>query len=344
MDLSDKTLIATLIDSNNNSTPKIIEGKNLEAGKAYNLPEKTKVDIDINVSTMGTLSSILNQTQKNTITAMRVTGEINKDDFNVMRNEMPKLKYLDLREVKCAEDKIPNFAFGQDFDNPNYPSANIKISTIILPNSIRTIGKWAFSGCTSLSGILKIPNEVTTIGEAAYNGCTGFSGDLKLPNNLKRIENWAFRACTGLNGSLIFPDGLHTIGEAAFHGCSEFTGDLIIPDGVTRFNMAIFKDCYGFDGILKFSNKLSWIDYFAFEGCKNIKGKVYLPITLTDIEMGAFLGCNSVEAFRFANVKPFGNRRIFPNDYSTIIEVPSEAVGSYRSYYGSYYKYIIRGY
>ncbi|MDD2477256.1 MAG: BACON domain-containing protein [Dysgonamonadaceae bacterium] len=52
------------------------------------------------VKEMGTLAKILNQTQKDTITSMIVRGEINEADFKVMREQMPKLKYLDLVDVK----------------------------------------------------------------------------------------------------------------------------------------------------------------------------------------------------------------------------------------------------
>ena len=39
-----------------------------------------------------------------------------------------------------------------------------------IPNSVTSIGDWAFFGCTSLTAI-NIPNSVTTIGDGAFSDC-----------------------------------------------------------------------------------------------------------------------------------------------------------------------------
>ena len=50
-----------------------------------------------------------------------------------------------------------------------------------IPNSVTTIGYYAFSGCTSLTSI-EIPNSVTSIGERPFYGCTGLKS-LTVNNN-----------------------------------------------------------------------------------------------------------------------------------------------------------------
>ena len=47
---------------------------------------------------------------------------------------------------------------------------DIKKGTFIIPNSVDSIGNYAFSYCTSLTSI-KIPNSVTSIGNYAFYNC-----------------------------------------------------------------------------------------------------------------------------------------------------------------------------
>ena len=47
-----------------------------------------------------------------------------------------------------------------------------------IPNSVTTIGDWAFAGCDSLTSI-NIPNSVTTIGNWAFRGCENLPSHIK---------------------------------------------------------------------------------------------------------------------------------------------------------------------
>lgn len=69
-------------------------------------------------------------------------------------------------------------------------------ATVILPDSLETIGDSAFSGCTSLRGIF-LPQGVTTIGPNAFAGCSSLEA-ICVPGTVQEIGSRAFFACSDL--------------------------------------------------------------------------------------------------------------------------------------------------
>ena len=65
-----------------------------------------------------------------------------------------------------------------------------------IPNSVTSIGNYAFRGCSGLSSVT-IPNSVTSIGNYAFYNCTGLTS-VTIPNSVTSIGNSAFYDCTGL--------------------------------------------------------------------------------------------------------------------------------------------------
>ena len=94
--------------------------------------------------------------------------------------------------------------------NPKYDSRNncnaiieTETNTLIagcknttIPNSVTTIGQWAFSGCTGLTSV-NIPNSVTEIGRSAFEDCIGLTS-VTIPNSVTVIDGLAFFGCSGL--------------------------------------------------------------------------------------------------------------------------------------------------
>lgn len=67
------------------------------------------------------------------------------------------------------------------------------LTSIILPNSIISIGEAAFILCSYLTNI-EIPNSVTTIGQDAFRDCTSLTS-ITIPNSVSSIGDWAFVYC-----------------------------------------------------------------------------------------------------------------------------------------------------
>ena len=89
-----------------------------------------------------------------------------------------------------------------------------------IPNSVTSIGEYAFSHCTSLTSVT-IPNSVTSIGEYAFSHCTSLTS-VTIPNSVTSIGEHAFSYCTSLT-SVTISDSVTSIGEYAFYDCTSLT-------------------------------------------------------------------------------------------------------------------------
>ncbi len=88
------------------------------------------------------------------------------------------------------------------FDNRNNCNAIIETQSnsliagcmnTVIPNSIRSIGGGAFSGCTGLTSV-DIPSSVTSVGASAFRNCTGLTS-ITIPNSVTSIGIYAFAYC-----------------------------------------------------------------------------------------------------------------------------------------------------
>lgn len=89
-----------------------------------------------------------------------------------------------------------------------------------IPNSVTSIGEYAFWECTSLTSIT-IPNGVTSIGKYAFLGCTNLTS-ITISDSVTGIGEYAFKDCTSLT-SIIIPNSVTSIGEWAFDECTSLT-------------------------------------------------------------------------------------------------------------------------
>ena len=97
-----------------------------------------------------------------------------------------------------------------------YAKIDIK-KIVILPNSVKSIGDWAFYNCTSLKSI-EIPNSVKSIGDRAFYSCTSLK-NVEIPESVKSIGSGAFFNCRSLK-SIEIPESVEIIGYWTFYGCT----------------------------------------------------------------------------------------------------------------------------
>lgn len=161
------------------------------------------------------------------------------------------------------------------------------LTSILIPNSVTSIGKYVFSGCRELTSIV-IPNSVTEIGEYAFANCSGLTS-VTIGNSVTSIGDNAFIYCSGLT-SVTIPNSVTSIGKEAFKSCRNLAS-VTIPNSVTTIGTMAFL----FSGLTSITipNSVTTIDDMVFMGCSNLE-KVVMPNSVTSIGFGAFYGCSEL--------------------------------------------------
>ena len=112
------------------------------------------------------------------------------------------------------------------------------ISTVSIPNSVTTIGNFAFNQCLNLTSVT-IPNSVATIGGRAFAACVNLES-ITLPNNITNISDGCFTHC-GF-ASVTIPNSVTSIGNEAFSKCLNLTS-VTIPNSVVSIGNYAFCKC-----------------------------------------------------------------------------------------------------
>lgn len=111
------------------------------------LPFVTDKELIVNVTTPGTLSSLLTIEQKRSVIQLKVMGFINEEDIKTIRNQLMVLEVLDLTETDITI--LPEDAFCY----PGRSHGKLSLRKIILPNSCAEIGEYSFYGCFNLEEV-----------------------------------------------------------------------------------------------------------------------------------------------------------------------------------------------
>ena len=163
------------------------------------------------------------------------------------------------------------------------------LTSIIVPNSVTSIGEGAFSGCILLFKII-IPNSVTSIGDLAFMDSNALS-HIVISNSVTSIGDGTFYGCSSLT-NIVIPDSVTSIGDIAFSGCRSLS-NIVIPDSVTSIGDYVFEGCTSLSNIVIPDNVTS-IGSNAFKNCSSLSN-IVIPDSVTSIGNGVFSGCLSLK-------------------------------------------------
>ena len=232
---------------------------------------------------------------------------------------------------------IGDEAFGDD------TTMNLKLKSVVIPDSVTTIGEYAFYSCMGLTSV-EIPDSVTTIGEGAFGGCIGLTS-ITVGRSVTAIGESAFESCykaidiynksdlnittgseeygcVGLYAKNIYNEGNEsklTFTDEGFifyyDGTDAYLmgycGDeraLTLPDGFTAY-----------DGTQKNSYE---IHQYAFFICE-VLTSVEISDSVTTIGDAAFYGCTALQTVEIPDsVTTIGDSAFYGCAALQTVEIP----------------------
>ncbi|WP_305131385.1 leucine-rich repeat protein [uncultured Oscillibacter sp.] len=185
------------------------------------------------------------------------------------------------------------------------------ITSITIPGSVTSIGRTAFLNCSALTNVT-IPDSVTSIGESAFSNCTSLTS-VTIPGSITSIENRTFFNCRALT-SVTIPESVTSIGNSAFNGCTSLTS-VTIPEGVATIENAAFERCSSLtrvtipstitamgDSVFGYCSSLASVS--ISEGAKSLGRNTFnrctslasinIPSSVSSIEAGTFSECTGL--------------------------------------------------
>lgn len=283
------------------------------------LPSVVNGTLTITVASEGELSTnySVDDIKTSGATCLKVVGPVNSDDFTTMKNVQKtensgSITQVDLSEAVFSE--LPLYAF----ETCRY------LTSISLPQSLTTIGEYAFSGCYALQAMDLSNTQLTTIKNNAFYDCVAMSS-ISFPSTLATLEYYAFYNCTALTEldlsgtavtdipsgvcqgyrydemqltTLLLPSTITSIGSSAFYNCNKLASFSCDVTGSLTIGASAFFQCNAMTSVsITTQGELS-IDYSAFS-CTALT-----DITLNaqgDVTLGGAYGspfsCQSLRSF-----------------------------------------------
>ena len=208
------------------------------------------------------------------------------------------------------------------------------LTSIIIPNSVTSIGYAAFSGCSSLTSVA-IGDSVTSIEDYAFSRCSGLTS-FNIPNSLTNIGNSVFSNCSSLT-SITIPGSVTSIGSGILSGCSSITS-LVVESGNAYYDSrnscnaiietasnTLIAGCQN----TVIPNNITSIGSHALSGCSFLP-EITIPYGVTSIGDYAFYGCSGLTSITCEPTEPplLGGNSVFinvPNSIPVILPCGSEA-------------------
>lgn len=210
---------------------------------------------------------------------------------------------------------IENYAFNGEFMD----SWETGIRTVHIPDSVVSIGEYAFNMCSNLITITG-GNNVEIIGEYAFNECKQLESFI-VSDKVSVIPKYLFSACEKLE-SVTVGDGVEYIDEYAFSGCTSLD-EVVLGNNLKRIGTYAFRFCESLPS-LELPDSVKVIEDLAFVGCDNL-GSISIPAGIETIGDSVFNYCKNLRSINVDEQNAFYSSDdgvLFNKNKDTIIQYP----------------------
>ena len=214
------------------------------------------------------------------------------------------LRYADTCLVEAVDKKQATYTIkdGTRFICSNAFCEAENMTSIVIPESVETIGLNAFAECAGLVSI-KIPEHVNSIDNYAFFACKSLTS-IEIPAGIECLGVAVFSICTSLDSIRVSPDNkvydsrenCNAIIETASGALIAACRNTIIPAGVTAIEDDAFLFCDDLTSLV-IPDGVTYIGYWAFAGCTSLRS-VYIPDSVKEIDVFAFQGCFALKSLR----------------------------------------------
>lgn len=187
------------------------------------------------------------------------------------------------------------------------------LESVVIPGSIKTIGRGAFGdslesltqvtiseGVTTIGDSafygapitkIVIPSTVTSIGEQAFNHCTALTDISILSEKIEKIGFWAFQECGYYNDASNWENGILYIDKYMIAADSSVV-DCVVKDGTIMIADYAFYEGWNLETI-EIADSVTTIGSCAFYITRKLE-KVVLPKSLKKCNDNIFVACDSL--------------------------------------------------
>ena len=306
-----------------------------------------KNELTIEIDEPGTLINKIKPSEAGNVTGLTLKGQLNGTDLLTI-NRMNNLISLDLSMATIVEGGMPYYEedikkwettadeLGEKWAYNLNILRNLKLPTnlkalgdyalshkrqlmeIEIPNSVASIGEYAFYKSSIQKLIIEDSKETLSMGNYCFNYCDidtlymgrnyNYTGYMPLSpiinirsaiigNSVTSISDFPFQECSVLT-SVSIGNSVTSIGDFAFYECSGLTS-VSIGNSVTSIGDCAFDGCYGLTSIT-IPNSVTSIGDSAFKGCWALTS-ITIPNSVTSIGRSAFVNCVALTSFTIPN-------------------------------------------
>lgn len=135
-----------------------------------------------------------------------------------------------------------------------------KVSSVFIPATVTSIGRFAFRCCNSLATVTFAEgSQLKSIGVSAFSGTDPahpIFKEIQIPDSVETIGTNAFHNCQDLE-SITLPASLETIESSAFSSCRKLS-EIKLPASLKAIQSYVFDDCSSLETVFYYGSLEQW--------------------------------------------------------------------------------------